>query len=453
VLSTYTGSAHLDGPSAKYKPTLVLNEQHLYGSKRLGVRKANITIFEDEVTNPPANTYWEATGTPNAAYNTPTANVGLLARGKVRYEISDHLGNVRSVITDRRLEYDLDANTIPDNFTADVVSAQDYYPFGMNMPGRQYANAAFANDYRYGFNGMERDDELNGVGNSYTAEYWQYDSRLGRRWNMDPMFSSASGWSPYRAYYDNPIRYVDPIGLLESTDVELNDDGTYTVVNAHDDDDNNIYVVNEDGERTGETIGTTLTPIDFMNSNDKTGELNFSKSLSGVTFDLNNLTVSGTVQTNERVSNTIYNADAYKLLSWGQELFQDELTRRGGATAYGDLELLGEMSANDGPLDFKESLGLPKYTAIKAGNTSDGKPIITNLRVMGNITFGVNMRATKPPLGGTEEWYYKKVMQKVGAYNQSQNNGNGYNKGFPYFGETTFSGSFIYFGYFGEFYD
>ncbi len=38
-----------------------------------------------------------------------------------------------------------------------------------------------------GFQGQEGDDEVAGRGNSYTAEYWQYDSRLGRRWNFDPI--------------------------------------------------------------------------------------------------------------------------------------------------------------------------------------------------------------------------------------------------------------------------
>lgn len=42
------------------------------------------------------------------------------------------------------------------------------------------------NGYRYGFNGQERSDEVKGEGNSYTAEFWEYDPRIGRRWNLDP---------------------------------------------------------------------------------------------------------------------------------------------------------------------------------------------------------------------------------------------------------------------------
>jgi len=35
------------------------------------------------------------------------------------------------------------------------------------------------NSYRYSFNGQEKDDEVSGNGNSYTATHWQYDPRLG----------------------------------------------------------------------------------------------------------------------------------------------------------------------------------------------------------------------------------------------------------------------------------
>lgn len=64
--------------------------------------------------------------------------------------------------------------------------------------------------YSYGFNGMERDDEISGSGNSYTAEFWQYDSRLGRRWNVDPVYKYHL--SNYSVLGNNPIIMIDPQG-------------------------------------------------------------------------------------------------------------------------------------------------------------------------------------------------------------------------------------------------
>jgi hypothetical protein len=64
--------------------------------------------------------------------------------------------------------------------------------------------------YRYHFNGQEKDDEVYGKGNMTTAEYWQYDTRLGRRWNADPV---VKVWeSCYATFANNPICYVDLLG-------------------------------------------------------------------------------------------------------------------------------------------------------------------------------------------------------------------------------------------------
>lgn len=68
-----------------------------------------------------------------------------------------------------------------------------------------------ANPYRFGFNGQEKDNEVSGEGNSMTAEYWQYDSRLGRRWNVDPIFKDWE--SPYACFANTPILFNDPFGL------------------------------------------------------------------------------------------------------------------------------------------------------------------------------------------------------------------------------------------------
>jgi RHS repeat-associated protein len=71
-------------------------------------------------------------------------------------------------------------------------------------------------NYRYGFNAQEHDDEIAGNGNIYTAEHWEYDSRIGRRWNIDPV--TYSDQSSYACFNDNPIIYADPTGM-EGEDV------------------------------------------------------------------------------------------------------------------------------------------------------------------------------------------------------------------------------------------
>lgn len=87
----------------------------------------------------------------------------------------------------------------------------DYYPFGMVMPERSFSSE----NYRYGYNGKEKDNEIKGEGNSLDFGARNYDSRLGRWLSVDPKAADAPGWSPYRAFLCNPIRYTDPDGQWE----------------------------------------------------------------------------------------------------------------------------------------------------------------------------------------------------------------------------------------------
>jgi RHS repeat-associated protein len=60
----------------------------------------------------------------------------------------------------------------------------------------------------FGFNGQVKFAEMDNQ--SYTAEYWQYDSRIGKRWNRDPIVKVSE--SPYSAFGNNPIMLSDPNG-------------------------------------------------------------------------------------------------------------------------------------------------------------------------------------------------------------------------------------------------
>ncbi len=77
--------------------------------------------------------------------------------------------------------------------------------------------------YVFGFQGQEKDDEIaNVTGSSYTATFWQYDSRLGRRWNLDPKPNPSI--SQYATFVNNPIMFIDEQG---DTVKVTTGDGTY----------------------------------------------------------------------------------------------------------------------------------------------------------------------------------------------------------------------------------
>ncbi len=108
----------------------------------------------------------------------------MLVRGNKHYELSNHLGNVLVVISDKRIT--LCSNDTIAGYESDVVSANDYYPFGMLMPGRSFSSPV----YRYGFNGKEKTDEINGDGAVYDYGFRIYDSRLSRFLSVDPLFQT-----------------------------------------------------------------------------------------------------------------------------------------------------------------------------------------------------------------------------------------------------------------------
>src|SRR5690606_26793335 len=129
--------------------------------------------------------------------------------GAKGYELSNHLGNVQVVVTDKKFEQDLDDDDTIDVYAPSLTAAYDYYPFGMLMPGR-YVRDTTQLGWKHGFNTQTRTDEISGVGNHYTALFWEYDSRLGRRWNIDPVDQISI--SNYSVNGNNPIWFKDPKG-------------------------------------------------------------------------------------------------------------------------------------------------------------------------------------------------------------------------------------------------
>lgn len=78
----------------------------------------------------------------------------------------------------------------------------------MSITSRSFSS----HKYKYGFNGMEKDDELKGEGNSYTTHFRQYDPRLGRWLSIDPKTDKFPWQSPYVSMDNNPIILNDPNG-------------------------------------------------------------------------------------------------------------------------------------------------------------------------------------------------------------------------------------------------
>ena len=150
-------------------------------------------------------------GSPDLCYSEYESRI----IGLKSYEFTDHLGNPRVIFNDNRLEnYTFNKLATPPNIShtgsllaLDPVEMNNYYPFGMIKEGMF---AKTGEGYRYGFNGMERDNETKGYGNDLSTFFRGYDPRIARWKSVDPV---VHHWeSPYAAFANNPVLFVDPRG-------------------------------------------------------------------------------------------------------------------------------------------------------------------------------------------------------------------------------------------------
>ena len=166
-------------------------EQHLYGSSRLGSVEPNVVLSQSN-----ANPYYK--------------EQGKLYEGQKRYELSNHLGNVLAVINDRKK---LTARGQLSTYDATVISAQDYFPFGLEMGSDREVNNS-ESGYRYGFNGKEKDtDGEFGSTTTYDYGFRIYNPAIAKFLSVDPLMSDYPSWTPYAFAMNRPIDGLDLDGL------------------------------------------------------------------------------------------------------------------------------------------------------------------------------------------------------------------------------------------------
>ncbi len=135
-----------------------------------------------------------------------------------RYFLKDHLGSTRAIVDE----------------IGTHLASYDYYPFGLEMPGRVSTSSTQIDPYKY--TGHERDEE-SGINLDYMLARG-YDAAVGRFLQVDPHYFNYHNISPFSYVLNNPLYFVDPDGR----DVAVwytNDEGerTYWVFNGRNQDE------------------------------------------------------------------------------------------------------------------------------------------------------------------------------------------------------------------------
>ena len=165
----------------------VAEEHSIYGSSRVGEDNRKDTLYL------------------GAVYTNTWGGVGTSRRdlGSKSFELENHLGNVLVTVSDKPI-YKVSSATI--FFQTEITSSSDYYPFGAPIQGR---SAAFGGEYRFGFNGQEKDDEISGEGNSIDFGNRLHDALLGRFLSVDRLIHQTPQFSSYFYAGNSPIRAID----------------------------------------------------------------------------------------------------------------------------------------------------------------------------------------------------------------------------------------------------
>ena len=114
-----------------------------------------------------------------------------------QFNLTDHLGNVRSVV----------------NSSGTVLQSTDYYPFGLAFSDNNIASN------RYLYNGKELENYTLGTAYLGTLDYGarHYDPRIARWTVPDPLAEKYYGVNAYNYCGNSPTFLIDPDGQFPET--------------------------------------------------------------------------------------------------------------------------------------------------------------------------------------------------------------------------------------------
>ncbi len=119
------------------------------------------------------------------------------------YTLKDHLGNTRVTFADLNNSNTIDPNT-------EINQINHYAPFGLNLEGNWNGASADAKN-KFQYNGKELQTDFGLDWNDYGAR--NYDAATGRFPSVDPLADIFAFQSPYAYAANNPIKYIDFMGM------------------------------------------------------------------------------------------------------------------------------------------------------------------------------------------------------------------------------------------------
>jgi RHS repeat-associated protein len=189
---------------------------------------------------------------------------GRIIGGEYEYHIKDHLGNLRVAFRDS-------------SGIAKITQSNAYGCWGENLPTLGYLKSTWSKDF-FKFTGKE---ELQGTGYiDFGARL--YDPLVPHFTTIDPLSELSRRFSPFTYAQNNPLRFIDPDGMMATETVGADGltSSQWVAARGSIGKEDEFKNVNKENKTRNDRISTTITFE--LNEKDKKTYPKFSQLVQGL---------------------------------------------------------------------------------------------------------------------------------------------------------------------------